>query len=95
MEGSICWEGELGQLLGGQECLFLDLGEDYTHLFSFTKNLSSCTSICAFFSTYFSVGMLEREIIHVQIYCKHKESCLERNLAIANKIVYAFYPLTQ
>lgn len=50
MEGS--WEGGLGQLLGGQECLFLDLSEDYTHMFSFPKNLSSCTSV---FSMYVSL----------------------------------------
>lgn len=53
MEGS--WEGGLGRLSEGQECLFLDLGEDYTHMFSFTGNLSSCTSTCAFFSMYVSL----------------------------------------
>lgn len=58
MEGS--WEGGLGQLLGGQECLFLDLSEDYSHMFSFPENLSSCTSVhfslCMFLCSYVGEG---------------------------------------
>lgn len=62
----------------GQECLFLDLSEDYSHMFSsqeFVKLYLCAFSLCMFLCSY--VG---EEIIHVQIYCKHKESCLERGI---------------
>ena len=60
-----------------------------------SSRIHQAVPLCIFLYVCFSVGMLGRGIIHVQIYCKHKEGCLERNLAITNKIVYAFYPLTQ